>query len=70
MALPHDATGLSTVCDCGISCSYSLFFVFCCMVLYSIDFLADDHLFQFHQDVLKFPLLPLKKALGPAFNFK
>ena len=26
VALPHDATGLSAVCDCGISYSYSLFF--------------------------------------------
>ena len=26
LALPHDATGLSAVCDCGISWSYSLFF--------------------------------------------
>ena len=25
VALPHGATGLSAVCDCGISCSYSLF---------------------------------------------
>ena len=25
VALPHDATGLSAVCDCGISWSYSLF---------------------------------------------
>ena len=25
VALPHGATGLSVVCDCGISCSYSLF---------------------------------------------
>ena len=25
MALPHGATGLSAVCDCGISLSYSLF---------------------------------------------
>ena len=24
VALPHNATGLSAVCDCGISCSYSL----------------------------------------------
>ena len=24
VALPHDATGLSAVCDCGISLSYSL----------------------------------------------
>ena len=24
VGLPHDATGLSAVCDCGISCSYSL----------------------------------------------
>ena len=24
MALPHDATGVSAVCDCGISRSYSL----------------------------------------------
>ena len=24
VALPHDATGLSAVCDCGISCSYAL----------------------------------------------
>ena len=24
LSLPHDATGLSFVCDCGISCSYSL----------------------------------------------
>ena len=24
VALPHDATGLSVVCDCGISWSYSL----------------------------------------------
>ena len=24
MALPHDVTGLSAVCDCGISGSYSL----------------------------------------------
>ena len=23
VALPHDATGVSAVCDCGISCSYS-----------------------------------------------
>ena len=23
VALPHDATGLSSVCDSGISCSYS-----------------------------------------------
>ena len=26
VALPHDATGLSAVCDCGISYSYSLSF--------------------------------------------
>ena len=25
VALPHDVTGLSAVCDCGISLSYSLF---------------------------------------------
>ena len=25
VALPHDAMGLSAVCDCGISRSYSLF---------------------------------------------
>ena len=24
VALSHDVTGLSAVCDCGISCSYSL----------------------------------------------
>ena len=24
VALPHGALGLSAVCDCGISCSYSL----------------------------------------------
>ena len=24
MGLPHGAMGLSAVCDCGISCSYSL----------------------------------------------
>ena len=24
VTLPHDSTGLSAVCDCGISCSYSL----------------------------------------------
>ena len=27
VALPNDATGLSVVCDCGISRSYSLFLV-------------------------------------------
>ena len=26
VALPHDAMGLSAVCDCGISRSYSLYF--------------------------------------------
>ena len=25
VALPHDAMGLTAVCDCGISLSYSLF---------------------------------------------
>ena len=29
MALPQDVTGLSAVCDCGISCSYLLFLVLC-----------------------------------------
>ena len=24
VALPNDATGLSAVCECGVSCSYSL----------------------------------------------
>ena len=27
MALPNDATGLSAVCDCGVSLSYSLTFL-------------------------------------------
>ena len=26
MTLPHDAVGWSAVCECGISCSYSLTF--------------------------------------------
>ena len=29
VALPHGVMGLSAVCDCGISCSYSLFICYC-----------------------------------------
>ena len=30
VALPHSATGLSAVCDCGISCMIILTYYFCC----------------------------------------
>ena len=32
-ALPHDATGLSAVCDCGISSLYSLT-IYACLFVY------------------------------------
>ena len=36
MALPHDAMGLSAVCDCGISLSYSLTIFVSCAKFWSI----------------------------------
>ena len=36
VALPHDAMGLSAVCDCGISLSYSLTIFVSCAKLWSI----------------------------------
>ena len=39
VALPHDATGLSAVCDCGISCAYSLtiFDIPCEILFYKLE---------------------------------
>ena len=36
VALPHDAVGWSSVCDCGISRSYSLTFCVCNLFRYAV----------------------------------